>query len=116
MLRAYSSLLDKYLHQFNGSVFIVQMWVKSSAQSELYVVAGRLREGLAEPRRVVECAAGASGTTPLPVPQWVVLVVAVSRCTARSTVTEVVIANVWWDGTSEGLASLGARAKTVIIS
>ena len=86
------------------------MWDKSSTQSELYVVTGRLREGLAEPRRVVECAAGASGTTPLPVPQWVVLVVAVLRCTARSTVTEVVIANVWWDDACVGLASLRARA------
>ena len=86
------------------------MWVKSSTQPELYVVAGRLREGLAEPRRVVECTAGASGTTALPIPQWVVLVVAVLRDTARSTVTEVVIANVWWDDTCVGLVSLRARA------
>ena len=38
---------------------------------DLQVISGGLGEGLAEPRRVVKHAAGARGTTPHAIPQWV---------------------------------------------
>ena len=40
--------------------------------SYFQVVSGGLGEGLAEPWRVVECAAGAGGTTTSTIPQWVI--------------------------------------------
>ena len=52
------------LDQPNGAVFIVSF----VADPDLQVISGGLRQGLAEPRRVVELTTGAGRTTPLTIP------------------------------------------------
>ena len=63
------SLLNVKLNLVKGSVTI-----RVTTDSQLQVISGGLGELLAEPWRTVERTARAVKTTPLSVPQWVVLV------------------------------------------
>ena len=61
---------------------------------DLQVVSGGMWEGLTEPWRVVELAAGAGGTTPLAVPERVIGEENIWNTTTMiARVTEVIISN-----------------------
>ena len=64
------------------------------ADPDLQVISGGLGEGLAEPWRVVECAACAGGTTPSTIPQWVIREKVIWGVFYMITgITEVIISN-----------------------
>ena len=63
-------LLDVKLHYLNACVFPARPTMV--ACSDLQVISGGLGEGLHEPGRVVELAAGAAATTPSTIPQRVI--------------------------------------------
>ena len=86
---------------------------KVTTHFELEVIGGGLGELLAEPWWTVEGAARAGRTTPLPVPQWVVCIHYICRISLSGRdcrVTEVVVPDEWWHGSSVGL--IGASAWT----
>ena len=86
--------------------------ITATTHSELEVIGGGLREPLAEPWRMVEGAARAGRTTPLPVPQWVVCVQYNCSTGSDCSVTEVVFPDEWWQDSSVGL--IGVNAWTVV--
>ena len=90
MIMLAAGLLHKNLHEFDGCVPMS----KSVTYPDLNVISGGLGEGLAEPWRVVECAAGAVCTTPSTIPQWVISIKnALEGRGMTSGITEVVVSN-----------------------
>ena len=90
-----TTLLDIDLNQFDWSVLIRESLI--TTDPHLQVISGGLRQLFAEPWRVVEGAAGTSGSTAISIPERVIReeLEVYMHCTS---LTEVVIADkVWYE-------------------
>jgi hypothetical protein len=93
-----AGLFDMKFHQFDPNILACRTLI--AATSHFDVVCRRADEICCEPGRWVELTFTAvAWTTPLSVPKGIIRIECAELCTWNgSSFTEVVVANVWWDG------------------